>query len=368
MKKPSTGFIVLVCLLTLSTFADVHAFRIVTRDMIEKEVVTRTELIKTVDNFIVLFDTSNSTNQMVPGRNVSRIQATREMLKERNSWFPELGHQAGLYIYTADETLTGTFREVYGMQTYNRQAFAEAIDQLPERGRGGTTLNAGLSPLRRVLAGLSGKTAVIMFTDGTVTSMRGAKRPLQIAQEMARDNDVCFYLISSATADVEKQLVDVADQINACSRVIPLAQFLDNPLFMSGALFTVKSTSEVRIKPNTTVVGFLADDMRFDFDSSVIRGGYDEKIDILGSYLQNNPNAFVVAAGYTCNIGTEEYNLLLSERRAESFKSRLVDKYGIDGDRVVTLWYGPFNPVADNATSQGQQRNRRVEIAVGTGN
>lgn len=368
MRKSVIVSIVMAGLLTIGAVTDVMAFRIVTRDMIQKEVVTRTDLIKTVDNFIVLFDTSNSSNRMVPGRDVSRIMASKNMLKERNAWFPELGHQAGLYIYTADETLTGTFREVYGMQTYNRQAFAEAIDQLPESGRGGTTLNAGLSPLRRVVAGLSGKTAVIMFTDGMVTRARGTRPPLQIAQEIARDNDVCFYLISSATPDVEKRLVDVADQINTCSRVIPLAQFLDNPLYLSGALFTVKTTAYARIKPVTEVVGFIANDMHFDFDSSAIRGDYDEKLDILGSYLQNNPNAFAVAAGYTCNIGTEAYNLWLSERRAESFKSRLVDKYGIDANRVVTLWYGPFNPVADNATSEGRQRNRRVEIAVGTGN
>ena len=108
--------------------------------------------------------------------------------------------------------------------------------------------------------------------------------------------------------------------------------------------------------------------MFFNLISSAIRGAYNEKFGVLGSYLQDNPKAFVVAAGYTCNIGTEAYNLWLSERRAESFKSRLVDKYGIDANRVVTLWYGPFNPVGDNATSEGRQRNRRVEIAVGTGN
>ena len=254
------------------------------------------------------------------------------------------------------------------MQTYNRERFGAAIDQLPEKGSGGTTLNAGLSPLRKVLAGLTGKTAIMMFTDGQVTRARNVKRPLQIAQEIARDHDVCFYMISSATATVEAQLISVVDKINTCSRVVPLSLFLDYPTYFSSALFTVRTTSEVRLRPVSQVVGFVANDMLFDFDSSAIRSEYDDKLGQLGSYLQSNPNAYVVAAGYTDSVGQEEYNLRLSERRADSVKKRLVDDHGIDSDRIITLWFGDFNPVADNATSEGRQLNRRVVIAVGTGN
>jgi OOP family OmpA-OmpF porin len=368
MIKTIATWIVASVLITLWTAVNAQAFHIVTRDMIEKEVVTRTDLIRTADNFIILFDTSGTTNEMVPGKTISKIQAAKNLLKERNSWLPDLGFQAGLYIYTDHETLVGTFKEVYGMQAYNRGRFAAAIDQLPEKGQGGTTLNAGLSPLRKVVTGLSGKTAIIMFTDGKVTRTRGTKKPLQIAQEIARDRDVCFYLISSATEAVNEQLLASVSNINTCSRVIPLTAFMDNPLYLSGALFTVKTSSYERLVPVTQVVGFVTNDMLFDFDSSVIRGEYEAKLDQLGSYLKGNPNAYVVAAGYTDSIGPEEYNLALSERRAESFKSRLVNNYGIDANRIVTLWFGDFNPVADNATSQGRRLNRRVEVAVGTGN
>ena len=73
----------------------------------------------------------------------------------------------------------------------------------------------------------------------------------------------------------------------------------------------------------------------------------------------------MVAAGFTDSQGDEEYNLWLSERRAASVKDYLVNKFSIDMDRIVTLWYGELNPAADNATEEGQQINRRVEIAVG---
>ena len=137
MRKSFYFIIAITLMATAWLTTDANAFRIVTRDMVQKEVITRTDLIKTVDNFIVLFDTSSSTNQMVPGKSISKIQAAKNMLKQRNAWFPELGHQAGLYIYTAHETLAGTFKEVYGMQTYNRDGFGAAIDQLPEKEAGG---------------------------------------------------------------------------------------------------------------------------------------------------------------------------------------------------------------------------------------
>ena len=126
------------------TFGDAQAFRLITQEMVEKELVVETDLIKTADNFIILFDTSSTTNQMVPGKTISKIQAAKNLLKERNAWFPDLGFQAGLYVYTDNQMLTGTFKEVYGMQAYDRDRFAAAIDQLPEKGKGPAMLQPAL--------------------------------------------------------------------------------------------------------------------------------------------------------------------------------------------------------------------------------
>lgn len=365
MKRVGLTLIALTVLFSFWTATAAQAFQIVTRDMIQKETVVETDLVKTVDNFIVLFDTSGSADEMVPGKDVTKIQAAKALLEERNAWLPDLGFKAGLYIYTNNETLTGTFKEVYGMQPYDREQFAAAIDQLPEKGQGPTMLQAGLSGLRSTLSGLTGKTAVIIFTDGTFSKVRGPKSATQIAQEINQENDVCFYLISSANADNQKKLLEAVSKVNACSRVVPLSDFIDNPTYLSGALFTVKTTSYDRLRPTTQVVGIVADDMLFDYDSAAIRGQYNSKLDRLGDYLQKNQDAYVIAGGFADNTGDEEYNLALSERRAESVKDYLTNNFNVDPDRIVTLWYGELNPVADNSTEEGRQLNRRVEIAVG---
>jgi len=366
MKKTILSIFTLMFLISVCMVTSAQAFQIVTRTMVEKELVTEVDLIKTADNFIVLFDTSSSTNQNVPGKNISKIKAAKSLLKARNAWLPDLDYNAGLYIYTDNATLMGSFKEVYGMQPYDRDRFDAAIDQLPEKGQGPAMLQPGLSTLRKVLGGLTGKTVVFMFTDGIVSDSPRSTRPLKIAQELAAAHDVSFYLVSSATAAAEKDLLAAVAKVNASSRVIPMAAIMDYPSYISGALFTVKTTSYVRFKPKMEVVGFVAKNMLFDFDSADIRNEYFGKLDLLGAFLQNNPGAFVVAAGFTDSTGDEEYNLLLSARRAAGIKAHLTQNYNVNPSRVVLLWFGSLNPVGDNATIEGRRSNRRVEIAVGS--
>ncbi len=79
--------------------------------------------------------------------------------------------------------------------------------------------------------------------------------------------------------------------------------------------------------------------------------------------MEDNSNLFVEISGFTDNVGKDEYNLKLSQQRAESVKNWLVDN-GISPDRVVAKGYGKQNPIADNTTSEGRQMNRRTEFKV----
>ncbi len=358
MKKSILSGIAALCLFFIFMVGTGLAFQVITQEMMEKEIVTEADLIRTVDNFIILFDNSSSANQMLPGRDVTRIQASKAMLRERNAWLPDLGFNAGLF----NMTNTG-FEEVYPILPYNRDAFGAAIEKLPETGSGPTMLQQTLSALRQPVAGLTGRTAIILFTDGSYSNVRGPNSALQIAKEIARDNDVCFYLISSAAEGENQRVVDATAQVNACSRVVPLEAFLDNPQYLAGGLFTVKTTTWARLTP-VTQVSVEVDNVLFDFGSADLPAGSTENLDQLSAFLQTNPDAFVVAAGYTDSIGDEEYNLGLSQRRVNAVRDHLV-KAGIDADRIVTHWYGELNPVGDNATEAGRALNRRVEIAVG---
>ena len=71
----------------------------------------------------------------------------------------------------------------------------------------------------------------------------------------------------------------------------------------------------------------------------------------------------IIAAGHTDSIGTDAYNQKLSVKRADAVKAYLVSK-GMEKNRVYTEGKGEKQPVADNKTSAGRAKNRRVEIEV----
>ena len=99
----------------------------------------------------------------------------------------------------------------------------------------------------------------------------------------------------------------------------------------------------------------------FDFDKATIRPSGKEKLDRVAKTMQDNPSMRILAEGHTDSIGSDAYNLRLSERRAESVKSYLVEK-GVSPSRITTKGLGKSDPVASNATEEGRAQNRRVDI------
>jgi outer membrane protein OmpA-like peptidoglycan-associated protein len=88
-------------------------------------------------------------------------------------------------------------------------------------------------------------------------------------------------------------------------------------------------------------------------------------LDDVADVLQENPDAKQVeVAGHTDSTGSAEMNRKLSQDRAEAVRAYLVSK-GVAADRLVAKGYGPDEPIADNNTDDGKEKNRRVEFRVG---
>ena len=68
--------------------------------------------------------------------------------------------------------------------------------------------------------------------------------------------------------------------------------------------------------------------------------------------------------GHTDSSGSDKVNQKISEKRAESAKKYIVDKFNLPGDRMVIKGYGSKKPIADNQTKEGRSKNRRVEFKV----
>jgi OOP family OmpA-OmpF porin len=102
----------------------------------------------------------------------------------------------------------------------------------------------------------------------------------------------------------------------------------------------------------------------FDHDKSAIKPAARSALDELAAKLKAFFSIDAVSVvGHTDSQGTAKYNQGLSERRANSVKSYLVNK-GIDGDKIYATGAGESQPVADNKTKEGRAKNRRVEIDI----
>lgn len=323
------------------------------------------ELVRTANNFIVLFDSSSSMGERYGNTNMTKIEITKKILAERNKELPDLGYNAGLYSYTPKFELgiRKALVPYYPMKRYNQEEFAKAIDSLPTKAGGSTLLQPALRELDPILSGLSGRTAIFVITDGTYSKNLGAT-PVELAKELASKYNVCFHVISTAKSQVEKQMAKNVAAINACSRVIPFDDIRGRAEYLTGALWVVEEKYVDALETREKIAAVKLNNVLFEFDSSDVGPQFHGELDRLGNFLQGNADAFVVLVGFTDSTGEEEYNLALSRRRAESVGDYLMRTFNIGSDRIVTQWYGETAPVASNATAEGRSMNRRVAAIV----
>ena len=127
----------------------------------------------------------------------------------------------------------------------------------------------------------------------------------------------------------------------------------------------------------TNLLGFVNDNSKkvdtktwFDFDrilfdtgASTLRAESNEQIGNIAAIMKAYPNVALKIGGYTDNTGAKDANLKVSGERAAAVMNAVV-ALGVDATRLSSEGYGEKNPVADNATEEGQQKNRRVSARV----
>jgi outer membrane protein OmpA-like peptidoglycan-associated protein len=120
---------------------------------------------------------------------------------------------------------------------------------------------------------------------------------------------------------------------------------------------------QAKVKETDRGLVLTLGDVLFEFDRAELQPGAVRNLQPLVSFLKENSSRAVVIEGHTDNIGSESYNLALSQSRADAVRTFLV-KNGIAADRITARGLGEGYPVASNNIQQGQLMNRRVEIVI----
>ena len=110
-------------------------------------------------------------------------------------------------------------------------------------------------------------------------------------------------------------------------------------------------------------VSLYQEDIYFDFDKSILTPAAQDNLMQKAEWMRENPDAMVTIEGHCDDRGTNEYNLALGDRRAESAKAFLVD-LGIDASRLTTISYGEERPLCSEKTEECWAKNRRDHFVV----
>jgi OOP family OmpA-OmpF porin len=104
--------------------------------------------------------------------------------------------------------------------------------------------------------------------------------------------------------------------------------------------------------------------IEFDINKADIRPQYHDEVARVGDFMKKYPETTAVIEGNTDEVGSDESNIQLSQRRAESVVNYLVNEFGIDHSRLSAKGYGKSRPIASNGTDAGKQKNRHIDAVI----
>lgn len=185
-------------------------------------------------------------------------------------------------------------------------------------------------------------------------AQRQAEALKQSAESMNREA-----LTSQQKAEAAQRQIDITQQ------QAEMAQQQAREAEMRAAQLEeqMKEMQELNAKKTDRGMVITLGDVLFDTNKAELKRGSKRSLEKLAAFLKKYPDRQVQIEGYTDATGSTEYNLELSERRANAVRSALT-QMGVAPERITTQGYGKDSPVASNDTPAGRQMNRRVEIVL----
>ncbi|MAT92963.1 MAG: hypothetical protein CME59_10225 [Halioglobus sp.] len=312
-----------------------------------------------VDSFLVLLDTSGSMRDDDPAR--PKIHAAQDMVASFNSAVPEVAFNAGMVIFGkgAGSCMgNGVAKTIYGMTGYNSGEFLQALGSI-DCARSTTPIVDALELGNDMLAGDEGQIAVVIFSDFRWSDPDGVKQAVA-ALRAQHGERLCLHTVKIGDHDSNNTLIADITANASCDSAVAAADILA-PAAMTDYVASVLM-APVAIETHT-----LSSMALFAFDSAVLTSHGKAELAKIGEQIKGRGIKVggVDIIGHTCDLGSEEYNQGLSERRAAAVREYLVGA-GLDPQRITYTGLGELDPLVPNSSDNNRRLNRRVEIHVGT--
>ncbi|HWR03496.1 MAG TPA: OmpA family protein, partial [Humidesulfovibrio sp.] len=285
-----------------------------------------------VDNFILFVDYSGSMAMTSDSLNTIKIKHAKELIGRMNAEIPALNYQGGVATFAPYEVLLAP-------KAYDKAAVAAANAKIKTDyeiyGRN-TPMGLGLKDLDPVLSKFSGKTALIIFTDGD--SNYGMDPVAEAKALYAKYPNLCIHVVSYADNARGKMVIDEIRAISRCtvagdakglSDAGALKKFVKDVFYDVEADAPARAMAPAKAECETITFGNL----NFGFDKFQITKEMEPALEQALTILKDSKCQKFTIEGHTDNVGGVPYNQKLSERRAASVAKWLSD-HGLNAARL----------------------------------
>jgi outer membrane protein OmpA-like peptidoglycan-associated protein len=170
------------------------------------------------------------------------------------------------------------------------------------------------------------------------------------AEKQGADEEEVDHLAYLATQEAEISRALAVEQLSQ-QQIAAVSEQIDREL------------QELRAQRTDRGVVITLEDVLFEVNGADLRPGAQAELIRLADYLEQHPDRNVLIEGHTDSTGSSDYNLQLSQLRAESVRAYLVGN-GVPAQQIRAIGYGETRPEAPDDTAAGRQQNRRVEIVI----
>jgi OOP family OmpA-OmpF porin len=159
--------------------------------------------------------------------------------------------------------------------------------------------------------------------------------------------------------DVDMLTVGLIYTFGAGEKSAPKAQAAPEPVYVARAAPLLVIVPVAKTQQYCSIL-----DIQFEINQKTVQRESEEKIDKVALFMKKYPNTTAVIEGHSDEVGSAPDNMTLSERRAASVVTYLVDRGGIARSRLKSVGYGETRPIADNSTEAGKRQNRRINAII----
>jgi OOP family OmpA-OmpF porin len=338
--------------------------------------------VSSVDTFVILMDASSSMAEKYQGAH--KITLAKKVVSGINATLPPIDAKAALVAFGSGECLDKQHAlALFGPAPYNQSEMAAGLDSLKCVG-GTSPMYDGTELAGQKLQESLGQTALVVVSDGEDINKDAVMQSVQALKDAMGDR-LCIYTVQVGDDAKGTQLMKGIAEVGGCGFAVNADEITDpnamadfvNKVFLAPAPVVAVTPldsdgdgvpDDIDQCPGTPAgarvndVGcwlMAGDTVLFDFDSANIND--TSLLEAALVILNENPEMTGEVKGFTCSIGPEDYNQMLSEKRANAVRDWFIQN-GIAPERIRAMGYGETNPIASNDTEEGRRQNRRVEL------